>query len=114
MIEDIKNIVSIVTEVTGITKEQIMSKDRHVDLADARHIAIALCRNYSSIGVVNLGAIFNRDHSTIIHACTKTQGLINNDKIFTKKYFLAEAKIIELGYEKVVHKKFNYFKKRAA
>ncbi|HAZ64470.1 MAG TPA: chromosomal replication initiator protein DnaA [Armatimonadetes bacterium] len=54
----------------------ILGKSRLKDLVIARQTAMYLCRELLEMSFVEIGALFNRDHSTVMHACTKISGLL--------------------------------------
>jgi chromosomal replication initiation ATPase DnaA len=50
----------------------VLSDDRHSDVADARHVAMWVARK-SGLSCIQLGKAFRRDHSTILHACARVE-----------------------------------------
>ncbi|MCR0316774.1 chromosomal replication initiator protein DnaA, partial [[Clostridium] innocuum] len=60
-----KRIKNAVCEYYGLTRTQIESKSRTKNIANARHIAIYLCRTHLEMPFAKIGFEFgNRDHST--------------------------------------------------
>ena len=57
----------------GINYWQLTSKDRAYDIVAARHIMMYLMRKQDSMTLKAIGKVFNRDHSSIIHAVTRIQ-----------------------------------------
>lgn len=69
-----KKIIKTVADYYGLTHQQITSKTRTKNIANARHISIYLCRKLLDIPYIKIGDEFGgRDHSTIISACTKVE-----------------------------------------
>jgi len=65
----IKSIIANAARVNGVTYEAIMSRARPRDVCRARFAAItAVAAAYPDMSFPRLGRIFNRDHSTIVHA----------------------------------------------
>ncbi|MBR3349396.1 MAG: chromosomal replication initiator protein DnaA, partial [Solobacterium sp.] len=65
------------------TRQQITSKTRTKNIANARHISIYLCRQLLDIPYIKIGDEFGgRDHSTIMSACSKVEKQIAEDQIF--------------------------------
>lgn len=61
-----------VCEFYGLTKTQIESKSRTKNIANARHIAIYLCRKHLDMPFAKIGLEFgNRDHSTVMSSYEK-------------------------------------------
>ena len=74
-------IIKAVADYYGLTKQQITSKTRTKNIANARHISIYLCRKLLDIPYNKIGDEFGgRDHSTIISACAKVEKQITKDK----------------------------------
>ncbi len=78
-----KKIIKTVAEYYGLTSQQITSKTRTKNIANARHISIYLCRKILDIPYIKIGDEFGgRDHSTIISACTKVEKQMKTDKLY--------------------------------
>lgn len=76
-------IIKTVADYYGLTKQQITSKTRTKNIANARHISIYLCRNLLNLPYIKIGDEFGgRDHSTIISACTKVEKQIKKEPAF--------------------------------
>lgn len=76
-------IIKTVADYYGLTKQQITSKTRTKNIANARHISIYLCRNLLNLSYIKIGDEFGgRDHSTIISACTKVEKQIKKEPAF--------------------------------
>jgi len=65
----IKSIIANAAKVNGVTYEAIMSRARPRDVCRARFDAIAaVSAAYPDMSFPRLGKIFNRDHSSVVHA----------------------------------------------
>ena len=53
---------------TGIPADLIIGKSRKSELVTARFICMVTIKRFSKISLKNIGSIFGRDHSTVIHA----------------------------------------------
>ena len=73
-----KFIIETVAKHSGCTVEELKSKDRHRRLADLRHIAIWLILKNTRLTLKEVGELFERDHSTILHAKKKVLYLKDN------------------------------------
>ena len=72
-----KRIKNAVCEYYGLTRTQIESKSRTKNIANARHIAIYLCRTHLEMPFAKIGFEFgNRDHSTIMSSYEKMMKLL--------------------------------------
>ncbi len=78
-----KKIIKTVADYYGLTRQQITSKTRTKNIANARHISIYLCRKLLDIPYNKIGDEFGgRDHSTIISACSKVEKQIQKDSVY--------------------------------
>ena len=59
--------------VFGLTRADLVSKNRSRPLTTARHIAMYLLRETTSLSLIKIGEIFDRDHSTAMHGINKVQ-----------------------------------------
>ncbi|MCI5722463.1 MAG: chromosomal replication initiator protein DnaA [Erysipelotrichaceae bacterium] len=79
-----KKIIKVVADYYGLTRQQVTSKTRTKNIANARHISIYLCRKLLDLSYLKIGEEFGgRDHSTIISACSKVEDQIEKDKVFS-------------------------------
>lgn len=95
-VDDELNVTQIkkgVCEYYGLTKLQIESKSRTQHIANARHIAIYLCRKLLNLPYAQIGLEFgNRDHSTVISSCEKMTKLIKEKDSFKQAILQIENK----------------------
>ena len=89
-----KKIIRIVADYYGLTMQQIKSRSRTKNIANARHIAVYLCRKYLDLPYIKLGDEFGgRDHSTIMSAISKVEKQIKIDKLFSNAIMELEKSI---------------------
>lgn len=78
-----KRIKKAVCDYYGLTKTQIESKSRTKNIANARHIAIYLCRKHLEMPFAKIGFEFgNRDHSTVMSSYEKMLRLLKEKETF--------------------------------
>ncbi len=78
-------IKKVVCEFYGLTVQQIESKARTKNIANARHIAIYLCRKHLQLPFIKIGFEFgNRDHSTIKSSFDRITKFNESDNDFKK------------------------------
>lgn len=63
-------------DLKGVSRAKIYSLPRQ--------IAMYLIRRYASLGLREIGQIFGKDHSTVLHACQKIDSLIEQDPSIKK------------------------------
>lgn len=70
----IKKIKKCVCDFYGLSKAEIEGKNRTKNIANARQIAMYLCRKLLDVPFTQIGKDFgNRDHSTVMSACDKVE-----------------------------------------
>jgi chromosomal replication initiator protein len=57
----------------GLTRADLVSKNRSRPLTTARHIAMYLLRETTSLSLIKIGEMFARDHSTAMHGIRKVE-----------------------------------------
>lgn len=73
-------ILSIVSENLGVSIKEIVGSKRHQQIAQARQIAMYLCRNILGLSYPALGREFGgKDHSTVLYSVKKTEELRKDD-----------------------------------
>ena len=60
-----------VAEYYSITMAEMKAKRRSREISIPRQIAMYLTRELTEMSLTQIGAAFNRDHTTVIHACEK-------------------------------------------
>ncbi|WP_041437866.1 chromosomal replication initiator protein DnaA [Thermodesulfobium narugense] len=69
-----------VSKVMQIKLEDLKSRGRKSHQANARQIAMYLCREMTKNSLPQIGEYFGRDHSTVIHAYERIKEDINKDQ----------------------------------
>lgn len=64
----VREIIKLCAQKHGLTVEDILSEQRTNKIAHARQQAMWLAAKETSASFAEIGRIFNRDHSTVIHA----------------------------------------------
>jgi chromosomal replication initiator protein len=74
-------IQSAVAERLDLKVGDLRSKNRRRAVAFARQVAMFLCRELTNASLPEIGRDFGgKDHSTVLHACTKIAGLEETDE----------------------------------
>ena len=91
----LKRIVTAVAEECSVGIKQIIGKSRKMELVNARHTGMFLCRELTSSSLISIGKYFGgRDHSTVIHACKTIEEKIGQDAAFSNQINLIKQKLI--------------------
>ncbi|MGH7724759.1 MAG: chromosomal replication initiator protein DnaA [Candidatus Eiseniibacteriota bacterium] len=77
---DPDSIANLVAQHYGITREQLRGKRRTNSVALPRQIAMYLMRRQTTLSLSEIGRFFDRDHTTVIHACDKIERLRGSDR----------------------------------
>ena len=73
-------IQEVVAKYFNITQRDIKSSKRSSDIAYPRQIAMFLCRDLANMPFTKIGDAFGkRDHTTVMHACSKIDSEIKNN-----------------------------------
>ena len=76
----ISHIQSVVAEGFEMTVEDLTSSKRTADIAQARQVAMYLCRELTESSLHTIAQAFKKkDHTTVIHARDKVAHLVKND-----------------------------------
>lgn len=68
--------VEAVSNVTGVKRRHILGKRRFRRYTDARQMAMQIVRQSTRLTLTDIGRLFDRDHSTVIHATNSVKNLI--------------------------------------
>ena len=74
-------IMSTVANFYGISQEDLSGSSRIQAIAQARQIAMYLCREQTSLSLPKIGQLFGgRDHTTVMYACKKVREDMNRKR----------------------------------
>ncbi|MFN3477948.1 MAG: chromosomal replication initiator protein DnaA [bacterium] len=76
------DIISIVSQYFQLSKEEIFANSREKKIVYPRQIVIYLLRDILGMSFKNIANIFNKDHTTIIHAYEKINIMLASPKIY--------------------------------
>ncbi len=76
-----------------VSLQEMQSKSRKRKLTFPRQIAMYLCRKHTEDSLVDIGRLFNRDHSTVLHAIKKVNELAVRDTSVNAQLALLSEKI---------------------
>ncbi|ADI38365.1 chromosomal replication initiator protein dnaA 1 [Waddlia chondrophila 2032/99] len=74
-----EKIIQIVAEYFGICKQDILSKNQKREYVVPRQLAMYFCRQKLKIPYTKLGAVFGRDHSTVISSIKTVQSQLDEN-----------------------------------
>jgi chromosomal replication initiator protein len=82
-VADIERVVADHYKLRGAL---LRSKKRNKDIAHARHVAMYLARTLTNSSLPQIGKNFgDRDHTSVLHACNKIKGMVEDDWRFKEE-----------------------------
>ena len=91
MDNEIISIIETVAKEYNLTKDILVSRQKDDNVAEARNIAIYLCRKKNNYSAQEIGECFgNRDHTTILHAERNVKQKMESEPEFAVKIIRIE------------------------
>ncbi|MBI2081827.1 MAG: chromosomal replication initiator protein DnaA, partial [candidate division NC10 bacterium] len=82
----ISHIQRLVADYFHLKIKELISRNRNKGVVLPRQVAMYLSRAHTGASLPDIGAAFGgKDHSTVIHACTKVRDLLGRDETFRKQ-----------------------------
>jgi isopropylmalate/homocitrate/citramalate synthase len=75
----VREIIAVAAEYFGVTEDDILGRTQKNPVLLARHVAIYLAKSLPAMRLVEIGYVFRRDHTTILHAQRKIARQIKTD-----------------------------------
>ena len=69
----IDRILAAVSKRHGVSIEDVKSKKKTDNIANARHLSIYIIKKLTDLSLMDIGKIFNRDHSTVHSSISKVE-----------------------------------------
>ncbi len=77
------SIREVVCDYFGVSAADFASVKRTREIAQARQVAMYLCKMHTNLPLKTIGAaIGGKNHATVVHACKTIQNLMETDKLF--------------------------------
>jgi chromosomal replication initiator protein len=81
----------------GLTREDLISKNRSRPLTTARHVAMYMMRECTGLSLIKIGELFDRDHTTVLHGVKKVETLMRDRAPIFKQVQDLTKKVRSLG-----------------
>ena len=88
-------IIAAVAESYAIRAQDILSSSRNREFSVPRQLAIYLTRELCRYSTTKVGEAFGRDHSTVMHACKKTEELLESSNEFKVRVELLRSRLTD-------------------
>jgi chromosomal replication initiator protein len=82
---DVSAIVKRVATAFGVTEKELLGTSRLRGVLRSRQVAMYLTRELTGLSLPRIGAAFDRDHTTVLHACRKVAEEIASDAVLAKQ-----------------------------
>ena len=91
-----RGITELVSDQFKLSLEELRSKSRKRAIAFPRQVAMYLCRKHTEETLAGIGKVFNRDHSTVMHAVKVISDLNRRDASVASQLRLLSNKLQQL------------------
>ncbi|RZW26614.1 MAG: chromosomal replication initiator protein DnaA [Desulfobulbaceae bacterium] len=91
-----RGITELVSDQFKLSLEELRSKTRKRAIAFPRQVAMYLCRKHTEETLAEIGKVFNRDHSTVMHAVKVVSTLNRRDASVASQLKLLSEKLQRL------------------
>ena len=88
-------IQELVTSHYGLSNGDMISRERERRVARPRQVAMFLAKRWTALSLIDIGRHFNRDHSTVLHACRNIAALIEEDGALANDVDLLDRALTE-------------------
>jgi len=100
-------IITIISDYFKIARCNLGIRSRNMLFVMPRHLAIYFIRENTNLSYREIGAYFNRDHATVIHAIKSVNNQVETDRYYKDVFdeielFIKQEKIKEAIIEAVV------------
>jgi len=92
----VKAISELVASQFKVGIDEMRSKSRKRTISHPRQVAMYLCRKHTEETLADIGKVFNRDHSTVMHAIKVVSGLNRRDTSVSAQLKLLSDKVQHL------------------
>ena len=91
MIQTVHSVIETCSKVFGVTKEDILSSGRKIEVVNARHCAMYVFYHLHFMGWSEIARIFKMDHSSVMSAVRKFDGYMDVNKNLLSKYQVVKS-----------------------
>lgn len=81
-----ENLLSVVSFVSGLPEDEIKGQNRARGLVLCRHVYYYIARKKMGLKLVDIGALFGSDHTTVIHGINKITDMLSIEDEITCQF----------------------------
>lgn len=89
-----ERICQMTAEFYGFTFNEILVPNRRPKYASAREMAWYLLRNVCKMSLPEIGIMFNRHHTTVLHGLVTITGLLDTDELLNSQMQTIKSRIL--------------------
>lgn len=78
-LQPMHRVIAEVARTVGLKPDDITGKDNRRLPSRARQMAMIICRDYVGASYPQIGAVFQRDHSTVIYNVNRASEIMQDD-----------------------------------
>ncbi len=86
---DASAIVELIANFYHRTTAELLGKRRHTGVTHPRHLAFYFIRRHTNLTTMEIGAMFNRDHTTVTNGVQRVNRFVQVDPEFKKIHDMA-------------------------
>lgn len=91
----VESIIELTCDMLKVEKNILLSNKRTREVAQARQIAMYLCKQHTKASLSGIGlAVGGKNHATVLHACKTISNLMETDKIIRGLVESIEKKLL--------------------
>ena len=83
--DEFLNLLDSVANIFQISRQELSSSIRKKEFALARHVAMYILKEYKGLGIMKIAELFERDHSSVVHAITRITKQVQSDESMKQK-----------------------------
>jgi chromosomal replication initiator protein len=95
----VTDIQAAVCQQYHISPVEMTSRRRGSKAARPRQVAMYLTRELTPLSTPEIGRVFRRDHTTVIHACRTIEAIMAHDRVFASAIAVLRYRIAYPGQE---------------
>ncbi len=88
------DVIFVVAEYYGVSPSEILAKGREKSIAEARSVAMALCRDVTPCSLPEIGDVFGRDHTTVIYNVEQLASTMKKNEHLARSVAVCRARAI--------------------
>ena len=88
-----QRIIELVSQQTGITIDEMICHIRKSEYVKARYLAFVMLYRYCDISLSNIGKLFDRDHTTVIHGIREFENRCVHDESLRALLYTADVNV---------------------